>query len=934
MNTAISDIDGLQEADTALRDYVDSRFDNLDFDEAAQNALDELVANGTMDSIVTPIIAEYANPVFVDSVNDMTAKDVAYANKENGFIYEWNADTSGYVSSGHLFGGIMDDVSDMSDTAKYYALSDNALLYKYNYSSGEWVSDNTVFGGYKNNVANMVPIGKTYVLKTNMHVYQWNGNEYVDSGVQYGVPDGVLLWRRKLTVADNVLGLSENGWYTFDANSLPQNTPQNMKADSGFLVVYGNNNPERELAENNSATIINEADNELTANSGIRITLCTANGGSWLWTGYAWINQSNVGFLKCDNCNNVNYNSSLYCDENTANKPDEHSGVLLTLWVESVKEQIFIGNNTLWFRTGNDAWIQVSSDERADELESEIQSANERMYALYMANLGRFTLLENSVNEKTQQAIRTANEALETANLAINTFGELQELSLMTADSSEIACENDLVISGVKLVPATDKELTSETLPANAKTTGERFDDVQRGVDNANAFAMQVQAVNAILANEVQTVKKRQQETETNLQLVKHASIEMREFSILTDNGMNIECANGDSLYAELLAQKTDTDLNDEYTAADAKTTGLLIKANANKIEQINELANANKASIGRVNSFMSSVDALLETSEYELMTENEKRITTNSSTIIAITAIGIKTDKTLSKPNIPADAEATGLELQRISQNATNVYNYITQQTSNNKTWITTQDYQAITAQDGTPIFGLTNISFNLAPAFANSTTILYGASSTAGVGGTGYSENGDVIYSGQYGTWRRNDSGYCYANLIRDFFSTRMNSDAINNGMAGIKMRVATQLEVMSVAVPAYARNVLALFPTLNDTLTESDRSYNSALGDWISLQAYCKDINAALIACPGITDSNHTSTVLAYSLWEYHRVACEELNIPVASLAKEAFTYYYSKDLPIGTFDNTSHPDDACHKVLANCLCQALNIRHPIL
>ena len=58
-----------------------------------------------------------------------------------------------------------------------------------------------------------------------------------------------------------------------------------------------------------------------------------------------------------------------------------------------------------------------------------------------------------------------------------------------------------------------------------------------------------------------------------------------------------------------------------------------------------------------------------------------------------------------------------------------------------------------------------------------------LIGDSITQGIGGTGFNDNGEHILDSFY----RNDNGYCWANLLRDYVEGHYNATVINNGCAG---------------------------------------------------------------------------------------------------------------------------------------------------
>jgi lysophospholipase L1-like esterase len=62
-----------------------------------------------------------------------------------------------------------------------------------------------------------------------------------------------------------------------------------------------------------------------------------------------------------------------------------------------------------------------------------------------------------------------------------------------------------------------------------------------------------------------------------------------------------------------------------------------------------------------------------------------------------------------------------------------------------------------------------------------------LLGDSITHGVGGTGYAQDGALIYDPGWTNWHVNTSGHCWANSLKSYFESKFNCSVKNYGMSG---------------------------------------------------------------------------------------------------------------------------------------------------
>ena len=96
------DVTGLHEAYKKLQGYVNEYFSTLDVQEEINNKLDTMSKDGSLSTLLKPIIGNNSLPSFVDSVSDMTNTLLVYVLKSNGHIYYYNS--GNWKDSGLIYG--------------------------------------------------------------------------------------------------------------------------------------------------------------------------------------------------------------------------------------------------------------------------------------------------------------------------------------------------------------------------------------------------------------------------------------------------------------------------------------------------------------------------------------------------------------------------------------------------------------------------------------------------------------------------------------------------------------------------------------------------------------------------------------------------------------------------------------------------------------
>ena len=96
------DVTGLHDAYKKLQGYVNDYFSTLDVQEEINNKLDVMSKDGSLSTLLKPIIGNNSLPSFVDSVSDMTNNLLVYVLKSNGHIYYYNS--GNWKDSGLIYG--------------------------------------------------------------------------------------------------------------------------------------------------------------------------------------------------------------------------------------------------------------------------------------------------------------------------------------------------------------------------------------------------------------------------------------------------------------------------------------------------------------------------------------------------------------------------------------------------------------------------------------------------------------------------------------------------------------------------------------------------------------------------------------------------------------------------------------------------------------
>ena len=127
MTNLLKEYGELSAAWKALQEWVTDYFDNLDVQQEINNKINDMISDGSLSEIIEPFIAEYQNPIFVDSTSEMTEQNKTYVLTSNGHIYTWNG--SEYYDTGLIYG-----ISGMEYTFRGVIVQDSSLTQSYTLS--------------------------------------------------------------------------------------------------------------------------------------------------------------------------------------------------------------------------------------------------------------------------------------------------------------------------------------------------------------------------------------------------------------------------------------------------------------------------------------------------------------------------------------------------------------------------------------------------------------------------------------------------------------------------------------------------------------------------------------------------------------------------------------------------------------------------------
>ena len=227
--------------------YVEDYFKNLDLDDEIKAAIkyqvDQMAADGTLDRIVTGVVArelpEYSAPVFVDSTEAMTDSKKVYVNTANGHIYAYNGSAFYDTGLSYAFDGST-VINDAGVLASDTDLNDLTGLNTFYYLTSASQYTNAPYY----HPAGVLLVKTSFLTTTQIFL---STNDYFYSRHKVGNADWTA-WKpvtygtgRTLVNGDNLNAIEDVGVYLRPGSSSIQidNQPEFIPPAYGaFLFVY------------------------------------------------------------------------------------------------------------------------------------------------------------------------------------------------------------------------------------------------------------------------------------------------------------------------------------------------------------------------------------------------------------------------------------------------------------------------------------------------------------------------------------------------------------------------------------------------------------------------------------------------------------------------------------------------------------------------
>ena len=211
------------------------------------------------------------------------------------------------------------------------------------------------------------------------------------------------------------------------------------------------------------------------------------------------------------------------------------------------------------------------------------------------------------------------------------------------------------------------------------------------------------------------------------------------------------------------------------------------------------------------------------------------------------------------------------------------------------------------------------------------NTKVVLLGDSITHGMGGSNFAQNGETIITVGDTTWKRNDNGYCYAKLLKDYLEDNYNCNVINNACSGtdsyfIKNNLATLL-------PTDADFCLLMIGT-NDELYDYNQVYNDLPININYFINYCNENNIKFVICSPIPRTANDNPNIKTHIFEinniYKNIASQN-NIEYVNMYNLIYYYCFENNKNLSDYisSDTIHPNDKGYLLIFYMLLKGLGI-----
>ena len=208
-----------------------------------------------------------------------------------------------------------------------------------------------------------------------------------------------------------------------------------------------------------------------------------------------------------------------------------------------------------------------------------------------------------------------------------------------------------------------------------------------------------------------------------------------------------------------------------------------------------------------------------------------------------------------------------------------------------------------------------------------------LLGDSITAGVGGTGYNQDGDFIVNTNGRDYHVNVGGYCWANNLKDFLEEKFSCAVKNWGCSGIASRHIAQN--LSTFIEDSDDLIIMQIGT-NDRIDIGDNSTETLYNNLLTIANYVREQGKEIIfmsSIPATVANENTDFVRRFHMEDVDHVvflAADEIGMDYISNYKGFMNYCDLKDTDIDTLiPDGVHPNDAGYDVMLKNIANELGI-----
>jgi lysophospholipase L1-like esterase len=204
-----------------------------------------------------------------------------------------------------------------------------------------------------------------------------------------------------------------------------------------------------------------------------------------------------------------------------------------------------------------------------------------------------------------------------------------------------------------------------------------------------------------------------------------------------------------------------------------------------------------------------------------------------------------------------------------------------------------------------------------------------LLGDSITQGMGGTGFAQDGELIWT-SWQSWYVNTNGHCWANSLKDYFQEKFNCVVKNYGMSGIGSTHI--LEAIDTIVEDDDDIIILMIGTNDRNNSPGMGSSTNLVSNLNSIVDYVTGKGKEIILMSSIPSSitNETDNKNFHMEDVDHIImkVASENNMEYVSVYKQFIDYCDNKSVTIDSLlTDGIHPNDAGYDVMFSLICHTL-------